>query len=343
MPAPITGYRTIGYIGAAQETTPGTPVAPSKFYKFLTDNLSPQQVIRNFRDGNVRDVTVAVKETFHHEGGFQHLVYVDEGGAMLAWAMGADTVTGGMDPYTHTLTLADTLPYLSVEKGYFETQAGGLQLVDRLVSCKVTKLVINGKAGSEILFTPEIIGITSDFKGTTPTSQTFVDTPATQGPWMFHQSVFTFTTGFGTDYATIAGQVQDFTLTIDNQVEAVYGPNSLVPIGLIENAREVTLEFSVVFSGLTGYAQTFFGAAAGVAPSATITTGSFTVKGTIAAAPEHSITLVAALADVHMYDIALDPDAKVAIAKFTCEIRRSGSTYPLSAVVMNAQSADYVV
>lgn len=341
MPAPITGYRSIGYVGVAQETTPGTSVAPAFFFKFLNDNLTPQQQIAYFRDGNVRDLTVALKETFHHQGSLQHLVYVNEGAAMLAYAMGADSIVGAGDPYTHTLTLADTLPYLSVEKGYFETQAGGLQLVDRLVSCKVTKLTIEGAAGKEILFTPEIIGTTSEFKGTTPTAQSFTDTPATQGPWMFHQSVFTFTSGFGSDYATIAGQVQNFKITLDNQVQAVYGPNSLVPIGLIENAREVDLEFSVVFNTNDGYVDAFFNG--GTSPSATITTGSFTIKGTIAAAPEHSMQLVCALADVNMYDVRLDPNAKLAVAKFTCKVRRNGSTYPLAAVVKNAQSTAYIV
>lgn len=341
MAAPITANRSLGYIGFAREVTPGTGLAPNKFYKWLSHSLLPKQTIQYHRDGNVRDMTVALKEMFHHAGGFKSLFYMDEGGAMLAWAFGADSVAGGSAPYTHTITLSDSIPWICGEIGYYEGSAATILMTDRIVSSKVNQLVIEGDAGHEIFITPDFVGETSAFQDASPTSVTFADT-AVNGPLMFQQSVFTLTSGFGADYATMAGQIQKFKLTITQNLEAVYGPNSLVPIGILEKGRDVHGDFTVVFSTADVYQQAYFGGNSGTTPSATIGVGGFEVKGTTSAGPpEYSADITCNLFQIEAAEPMLNPNAELAIMHITGRMIRSGATYPMSAVVKNAQATQY--
>lgn len=343
MPAPITTYRSLGYVGMVRETTPGTSQAPSVFFKFIeAPTLKPDQTIQYYRNGNVRDMTVALKETFQHKGGFKCLAYADEGAALTAWSFGKDTKTGGGDPYTHTITLLDTLPWLGAEIGYAEDGVTN-GMVDRIVDAKINQLVIEGMAGKQIFLTPDMVGETSAFQGTTPTAQTFND-GATEGPYTFQQSAFTMTS-LGSDSSTMQGQIQSFKITLQQNLQAVYGPGTLVPIGIVEKGRDCFLEFVVVFTGPSIYELGYFGAASAVTtPSTTIGTGTFLIKATAVAAspgPERSYAITAALFDIQEVRPLIAPNADLMIVSVKGRMRRNGSTYPLAAVAINGQSTAY--
>lgn len=341
MPAPITVYRSLGYVGMVREATPGTGEAPTKFFKYLEPvSFKPQQQIQYYRNGNERDMTVALKETFRHEGSFKALVYADEGAALMAWAMGKDTLSGAGDPYTHTLTLLDTIPWLGAEVGNAEgTQATTVALVDRIVDVKIASLLIEGQAGKQIYMTPTLIGLTSDFKDTTPTTQVFNDAAA-MGPYTFQQSVFTMTS-LGSDSSTMAGQIQNFKILLSQNLEPVYGPAQLPPIGAVERGRDCTLEFDVVFSGNTIYRLAYFGSTAGTAASATVGSGTFSIKATCNGSPEHSMTITCNNFDIASVDILQAPNADLCIVKVKGRMKKVSTTYPLTAVFLNAVSAAY--
>lgn len=341
MAAPIITYRALGYVGLVRETTPGTGQAPSKFFKFLEPvSFKPKQEIQYYRDGNVRDMTVALKETFRHEGSFKCLTYADEGAALCAWAFGKDTLTGAGDPYTHTLSLLDTLPWLGAEIGYAEdAQTTVLGMVDRIVDLKIASLVIEGQAGKQIYLTPTMIGLLSDFQNVTPTTQTFNDAVA-MGPYTFQQSVFTLTT-LGSDSAVMAGQIQSFKITLDQNLQPVYGPAQLPPIGAVERGRDCLLEFVVVFAGNTIYRLGYLGAVGGTTPSVTIGTGTFSVKATCQASPEHSMTLTCNNFDIQEVEVLLQPNAELCVVSVKGRMKKVSTTYPLTAVFLNAVNAAY--
>lgn len=341
MPAPITAYRSLGYVGLVREATPGTGEAPTKFFKFLEPvSLKPAQTIQYYRNGNERDMTVALKETFRHEGSFKALAYADEGAALCAWAFGKDTITGAGDPYTHTLSLLDTIPWLGGEIGNAEgTQATTVALVDRIVDMKIASLVIEGQAGKQIYLTPTFIGLVSDFKDTTPTAQTFNDGVA-NGPYTFQQSVFTMTS-LGSDSSTMQGQIQNFKITLDQNLEAIYGPAQLAAIGAVERGRDAMLEFDVVFASSSIYRLAYFGGTSGTAASATIGTGTFAVKATCQAAPEHSMLITCNNFDLLSAEVLLAPNADLCVVKVKGRMKKVSTTYPLTAVFLNAVSAAY--
>ncbi len=336
---PATAFRRLGYIGGAKQASQGTGVVPTYFWKFLKHAVLPDQKISSYRDGNVRDLTFELKEILKWGGSFQTFFYANEGAALLCWAMGDDAITGAGDPYTHTLTLTDALPWLSIELGMYQDSAAAYQLVDRVVDAKINKLTIEGEASKPLLLTPDIIGLTSAKQGAAATV-TFSD-GAGQGPMTFLQSVFTITGP--TDAATLAGQVQKFKLDLDQKLWFIPGPNSLVPIGLLEQGREVGLTFDAVFSGPTIYLLTYYGATGGTAPAAALGAGSFDVKATCQAAPEHSAQITAGALNFHVAKLEIAPDGNVAMAQITAQPLKSGATMPLAAVVKNAKATAYDV
>ncbi len=341
MPAPITTYRSLGYVGLVRETVPGTGQAPTKFYKFIDNpTLRAQQTIQYYRNGNMRDFNVALKETAFYKGGLKCLMYADEGAALLAWCFGKDVVSGVGDPYTHTITLLDTLPWLGGEVGRAEDSVATTnQMVDRIVDAKLAQLVIEGQAGKQIYATPEVEGLVAAYQNTTPTTQSFND-GATQGPFTFQQSVFTMTS-LGSDSSTMAGQIQEFKITLNQNTQIVYGPAQLPGIGIVEKGRQIDLEFTVVFAGATIYRLGYFGGVGGSAFDAAVGTGNFEVKATAALGPERSVDITCTNFDIMSVDVLLAPNADLCVAKVTGRLRYASATLPLSAVVKNGVSAQY--
>lgn len=334
MPAVV--YRRLGYIGAAKQTSQGTPVAPSRFFKFTRHAFVADQTITSYRDPNTRDRTFNLKELFKFAGTFQTFLYSDEGGALLAWAMGADNVTGASDPYTHTISFADGLPWLSFELGQYMDNSGAYGLIERVQDCKLTGLQIEGEAGKPVLLTPDIIGITvaKQTNGATVTYSAGGGEPMT-----FTQGVFTITGP--SDASVLQGQIQKFSVGIKNNVQPVQA-NAFTAISLLETAREVDLSLTAVFSGPSVYQLTYFGGPSATAPSPTLGSGSLTIVITAQAAPEHSVTLTLGALDFSVVKLEMNPDGNVAKADITAIPRKSGATMPLAVTVKNAVAQAYV-
>jgi len=335
----FTAYRRLGYLGAAKETPQGTPVAPAKFFKFLRESFVASQDFGHYRDPNNRDITFTLKEKFGYAGSFQTFLYSDEGAALLTWALGADAVSGASDPWTHTITLADNLPYLTVEAGFFEDLTASPTisgLIDRVTDCKIGSLQIDAETGKPVLLTADLVGVTS-VKQATPATVTYADALA-NGPAVFHQGVFTITGP--SDAATLQGQVQKFSMKCNQNLQPVFA-NGLVAIGIVEQAREFEFNMSVVFSGPSIYQLAYYGTASGTVPSATLGTGTFDALFTVQAAPLHTFDLNMAALTFTVVKLEINPDAQVAVAEIVAKPRKSGATLPLEVIVKNAVSVAY--
>lgn len=334
----FTPVRSIGYIGTAVQTVQGTAVAPAYFHKYRKDAFIIKQKNNHWRDGNVRDLTYSLKNELSYAGSWEGPLFPAEGGQVCAVAMGLDSISGAGDPYTHTLTLTDNLPYCTVEKGMYVANAGGNPIIlERTKDCKISKLEISGKAGGDIILTPSWIGCTSTIPSVA--TVTFTDPLAANGPATFSQSAFTI--AGPTDAAVLAAQIQDFKLTLDQGLQELWGPNQLTPIGLVETARVVTVDFNVQFAGNTLYLLTYYGATGGTVPSATIGTGTFELLATVQAAPLHTLDFLVGAADFEMAQVGLDPNAKPGLYKVQMMGRRASSTYPLAITVKNFVAAAY--
>lgn len=327
----ITVFRSTGYIGADRQTVQGTPVAPTKFFKPKKQQFVIDQALEEIRNGNTRDINNLVKLWVHGKGAFQTYMYVDEFAFLLSHAMGKDTISGAGDPYSHALTLLDALPFSSFETAFAENQ-----LLVRWTDCKINTLTVSAKVAELALVDVDLQGSTTSVP--TAATPTFSD-GITEGPMVFHQGVFTLTGP--TDAAVVNAQVQEVTVVLDNGLQFVMGPNSIVPIYQLETVRKITVKFTAAFSGPNLYQLTYLGANAGTVPSSVTGTGSLTLKFTSAASPEHSVLLTFpqfAFTDAKpMYD----PTAKLATMAVEATAYRSGATLPMTATVKNAISVQY--
>lgn len=332
----VTPYRALSYLGLGKQSVQGTGVAATKFPILRAQAFKPTQNVSVYRTGNLRDLSFAVKEDFLYKGAFQTFLYADEGAAIMAWAMGADTKTGSTDPYTHTLAFADPLPYLSAEAAFYETQ-----IIDRAVDSKIAKLLFAAEARKEVLLTVDLMGCSVAVQGSAATV-TFQN-GAGEGPMHFAQGAFTL--GGPGDASTLQGQIQKLSFEIDQDMSPEPGPGAVGPIALMEQGRKVTIKLEALFVGDDLHRLTHYGSSSGSAVSATVGTGSIVAAFTSAAAspgPERSCTLTTAQMFWTMSEPMFDPDGKVGTVTAEAIAYRSGSSMPLAVVFKNGVSTAYI-
>ena len=101
------------YIGIAKETTKGTPVAPTDYLLVNKDTVKPVDVIDPLYDQGLRGAMVEnynyipgrTRSTFDLGGA----VFADGIGYALTGIMGACATTGASAPFTHTISLKNSL------------------------------------------------------------------------------------------------------------------------------------------------------------------------------------------------------------------------------------------
>lgn len=330
----VTAYRSLGYAGFAKQSALGSGAAPTAFLKNISAGFTPKPTVKDWRNGNVLDVGFSSKEAFHYGGPMKSFLYASEGAKMLAWAMGADSVSGAGDPYTHAITLANSIPPISVEMSYFESQ-----IIDRVLDCKIDKLLLEAIAGQHCELTTNWLGSSVAVQGSAATV-TFTDATG-NGPLQMSQGVITLTAG-PSDFATLAGQIKKLSFEINRNISIEHGPGQLGPIYLLEQGRTINIKIQALFSGPAVYNLTHYGGSAGTALSAVLGTGSIVAKFTGQASPEKSIQLTV---NNMFYEDAqpnYDPEGKTALIDITCVGFRSGATLPLVVSALNADSAVYV-
>jgi hypothetical protein len=101
------------YLGIAKEATKGTVVAPTDFIPVAKDSLKPQDMVDALYDTGLRGSNVLnynyipgrKSSTFDFGGA----VFADTVGYGLAGIMGACATTGASAPFTHTISLLNSL------------------------------------------------------------------------------------------------------------------------------------------------------------------------------------------------------------------------------------------
>ena len=101
------------YLGIAKEETKGTVVAPTDFIPVAKDSLKPQDIIDPLYDQGLRGSNVLnynyipgrTRSTFDFGGA----VFADTIGYGIAGLLGSVATTGSTAPYTHTITLENSL------------------------------------------------------------------------------------------------------------------------------------------------------------------------------------------------------------------------------------------
>ena len=249
-------------------------------------------------------------------------------GALLYAALGAKAVSGASDPWTHTITLGATLPWLTV----WRHLAGGLN--ERFVDCRLSKLTISSQHGSPVQVTFGIVSGSPRYRTTQETTATL---ETTQHFEHVHGSAALLLEG--TAYRTI----ESWVLSIDTGVgiEQTIGG----PVARQQGRARIGLQATYRPADAALWRRVVYGSASPANDAVAVSTplelaGSpagvqFTL--TAALGPERSLRI--AIPRVTVDPMAMQPNTRGDVLRNTIALQAFATTTPITATLKNGVSA----
>jgi len=256
------GKRTSeGYLGIAKQTVKGTGVVPTKFAKLsAAETIEMLQEIGVFRElEGDQMISNIVKNIHKPDGTFSFFARPDLAAAILAWVLGADAVTG-TGPYTHTITHANVLPWVTIEKH--------LDTVERITDCKINQVVIEGNSGQPISVEVSFLGLTPGIEASPQTA-----TYEANDKYMFYHGK-----GLYKLDGVVVANICFFRITILRNLTSDSQTEDFVRNDLVELGFDIDVEFRLKFVNSDHYKNVLYGG--GTDPVAALDDGSLTVEQT---------------------------------------------------------------
>ena len=175
------------YLGIAKEVTKGTIVAPTDFIPVAKDSLKPQDMVDALYDQGLRGSNVLnynyIPGRKHSTVDFGGAVFADTIGYGLAGIMGACATSGASAPYTHTISLLNSLTSGT------DTQPISYTLTDFYAvdvrsypGCQFSDFSLKFNADGMLEYDVKTMGFSSStVSDPTPTFSTVLPTPVWQG------------------------------------------------------------------------------------------------------------------------------------------------------------------
>lgn len=314
------------WLMAAKQASKGTAatVAALTTHKnpFSGGSISPVRETDNLEetDSN-RDRGVSYVTTSGVEG--EPEIYVRDAsvGFWLFSALGADAVTGTTN-YTHTITPANTLPYITVWRNISDT------LYEQYLDCFASSITISADAGAPLTATVGIQGRQATRLATSPD-------PTNLAP-LANSAVYSFNEAAVTLGGGATSLISSFEIGIENNVSRQQ-TDDVVPYDIVAGVREVSLGFDMIFETLDEYNKFHYGGASGTAISSSIFTTSATFTFSKGANNEISFTLPS----IAYEEFPVEPDAGGdPITVSVRAVAQRGASPVVTAVVKN-QTASY--
>lgn len=267
----------VGYLGIGKQSAKGTGVAPTKFVPWIEEApMSGEIDLYEQREGGYgQDLALALKVKQRHDGTFRLLARPSIAPNLLAWLLGADSVAGIADPYTHTITFADDPPWLSIER-----QIGsGTNLIERITDARLSRIVVRGTEGEPVI-------LEAFYAGLSAALQTAAATPAYEAgaPYLFFHGTFTL------DAVDVSARVRSFTLTIERRYETdLYAAGTVTRADLPVLDRIITLEAEVVYEDPAVYKDVLYGG--GTAPSELTAEANFVADFNLGTTPARQLKI----------------------------------------------------
>lgn len=224
--------------GIGKETTVGTAVAPTVFYKVNSfkagaseDKLTPDTVGGSTTaSGRALAVVLPGKKAMTFD--VSSMLYLPGFGNILKAALGTETKTGTADPYTHTFTGESTGLLTS-----YTMESKVNTIVYRMAGCHLDSLEISCVAGGVATWVSSWKGMT-EATATAATATFTTDLPLT---W----NMFTFKVD-----GTANDDIESFTVTIENNIDVWYAVTNN-PQRPLAQARRVTGNFNLGYTSDT--------------------------------------------------------------------------------------------
>lgn len=298
----------------AANTTQKMPLSGGNIYPVReTDNLSET-------DAN-RDQGVAFVTTTGVEGTPEVYVRDASVGLLLLGALGSDAVTGTSN-FVHTITPANTLPYMSFWRMLSAT------LWESYKDCQISNLTISAEAGQPLTAS---IGV----QGLVPTRLTADPDVGNLAPLASSQ-VYSFNQATVTLGGSATTLIRSFELSIENNVSRQQ-TDDVTPIDVVPGIREVTCSFDMIFSSLTEYNQFHYGGAAGTSVSPNIYTTSLVLDFSQGA--NNAVTFNLPSIAYTEFNPSPDPGGDPVVVSVSAVGMRSGS--PIVTATVKNQVASY--
>jgi len=323
----VTTYRrNEGYIGLGKQSAKGTGVAPTKFVKWDgPTSLTPKLDFVVRREGGDGLYSALSYVTAHKaDGQFALLCRPDIMGALLAWALGADSVSGAADPYTHTITPATSVPWLSIER-----QLASIADCERLVDCVIESLVIEGKGGLPLKATVNYLGT----KGTHGESAATASYEADR-PFMFFDAAFQVN-------GSAAETITEFRLAIKNLFDTDLFTTEIYRADIPLIGRDIEVEFGFPMENLDQYREVLYGTSSGTTPAESLKTGSFELDASFTATAVRQMKLT--VNNLVHVESPLEHDSEAGIFRYSCKAQAlKGASDLVTVVCQTDASAAYV-
>lgn len=309
-----------GYLGIIKQAAHGTALQPTKFVRISgPESIKHSQEIIEVNSLLSAQETEEMYKTLHTiDGGFQAYARPDMAAFLLAAVLGADSVVTGT-VNTHTITRANTIPWLTIERK--------LSSAERIADCKLDQLVITGQAGQPI-------SMDATFLGTNAT----IETAAT--PSYEAEAAYKFFEGTYTINEAASTLITGFTITITRNLESLQ-TTAQTRNNLLEGKFSVDLEYNLKIEDDADYLHALFNS--GTAIQADLQSGSFVVdfkRGSGATERELKIDLPALkIIDSEKH---LDPETKATILTVTARGIYDAAKEIISVTAKNTVSAAYI-
>lgn len=247
-----------------KQTAKGTPgtIAAATSYKlpFAGGNIEPVRAIDQLAETDAsRDQGVSFVRSGGVEGTPEVYVRDSSVGALLTYALGSDVVSGAMPNFTHTITPANSLPYVTFWRDIADT------LYEQYQDCFISSLTLRAGAGDPLTAAVAVNGLSSTRLTVAPDNATPIPI---QAGYVYNYNDVTVTLAGGA-----TALVSSFELTVDNNVSRQQ-TDDFVPYDVLAGQRQVSLSFDLVFETLTEYNKFHYGSATGTTQSKTIYTTS---------------------------------------------------------------------
>lgn len=317
----------------AIQSARGTPAASSTQRVYLTGGSLPAPVKRPVATATVtatRSASPLAVASVPAAGSPMAIIRPKMIGALLYAVLGAKSVSGASDPWTHVFTVGATTPFLT-----FWRYAAGI-LNERIVDARVARLTISGSAGGPMQASFDALGGSGAYR----TAQETTATVETADP---------FVHGSGRGALKIEGvavtSIRTFTLTIDAAVTLV--ETLAGPIAFMSGKPEITLTVDQALVDVSLWNRMAYGTATPgnlAAPTLTPLELAGSPAGveftfTEQASPERSLKLAMTRVAVMSID-GFDPAPAYGQARSQVTLRAlapAGS--PLTATLKNSQSS----
>lgn len=310
-----------GYVGIGKQAAKGTAVAPTKFLRLSSAEsiVQSQEVIEDRTLSGDQELDIIHKIGHNPDGSFQNFARPDLGAFLLAMILGADTISGAAAPYTHTLTRANTIPWLSIERKLTDAE--------RIADCKLNQLVISGESGNPVLMDCSFLGVDCSIE--TAASPSY----ETNEPFMF------FDTGSYILDSGAVTTVNSFTITVNRNLERIK-TNSYKWDDILETAFDIEVALRLKYEDNAQYKAILFGGA--TALTDVLDDGSLAIDLTYGAGADLKQFKIEIPALKHLdAEKHLDPDPKAVYLDMRSKAVKSASEI-ITATCQNAVATAYI-